>query len=239
MFTAAALVSSPPLLLPELAGAAAAETADLRAASIAVAGELGRLAAVWTVIGVGDTDTEVAAGVRGTFRGYGADVRVASGAAGEHGVADPTLPLATLTAGWLRGRAAPDAEFDTVVLSADTPPASCVDFGRRLRARLDADPRPRGVLVVADGAATLTAKAPGSFDDRAPAAQADLDRALRSGDVDHLAALDPVICTGLGIAGRPAWQALAALFGGPPARCRTDYQGAPYGVGYHVGMWLP
>lgn len=239
MFTAAALVSSPPLLIPELAGAAAAETADLRSAALAVARELGDLASTWTAIGVGATETEVPATARGTFRGYGVDVRVALGAGGEHGVADPTLPLPALVAGWLRGAAAPHVEIETVVLAPDTSPVYCAELGRRLRRQLDDDPEPRGVLVVADGANTLTPKAPGAFDDRAPDAQADLDRALDSGDVEHLAQLDPVGCADLGIAGRPAWQVLAGLFGGPPRRCRTDHQGAPYGVGYHVGMWLP
>ncbi|MFF0814085.1 hypothetical protein ACFYVR_02845 [Rhodococcus sp. NPDC003318] len=239
MFTAAALVSSPPLLIPELAGAAATETADMRSAALAVAAELAELAASWTAIGVGATEVEVPAASRGTFRGYGVDVRVALGAGGEHGVADPTLPLAALVAGWLRGAAAPRVEIETLILAADTSPVHCAELGARLRRRLDDDPEPHGVLVVADGATTLTPKAPGAFDDRAPEVQAELDRALDTGDVEHLAQLDPVACADLGIAGRPAWQVLAALFGGSPGTCRTDYQGAPYGVGYHVGLWLP
>lgn len=239
MFTAAALVSSPPLLIPDLAGAAAAETADLRSASLAVARELGELAPSWTAIGVGATEEHVPAASRGSFLGYGADVRVALGVGGENLVADPNLPLPALLAGWLRTEAAPFVEIDAVVLAPDTSPVYCAEYGARLRRILDEDPRPRGVLVVADGANTLTAKAPGAYDDRAPAVQADLDRALGAGDVDHLAQLDPVACADLGVAGRAAWQVLAALFGHPPRECRTDYQGAPYGVAYHVGMWLP
>lgn len=245
VFTAAALVSSPPLLIPELAGAAATETADLRAATLDVAGELAGLAPTWTAIGVGATEAEVPAAARGTFRGYGADVRVALGAAGEQGVADPNLPLAALIAGWLRGAVrsanpgAPGTEIETILVAPDTSPVYCAQLGARLRKQLDADPRPRAVLVVADGANTLTPKAPGAYDDRAPVAQAELDHALAEGDVEYLAQLDPVACADLGIAGRPAWQVLAALFGRTPRKCRTDYQGAPYGVGYHVGLWLP
>ncbi|SDC98916.1 hypothetical protein [Rhodococcus tukisamuensis] len=236
MFTAAALVSAPPLLIPELAGAAAAETADLRAASLAVAARLRELAPHWTVVGVGATEAELGPDTSGSFAGFGADVRVAlSPDAAASSRRD--LPLAVLVAGWLRAHAAPDAAAHAIVVAADTSPVYCAEVGARLRARLDAAAEPHGVLVVADGATTLTAKAPGAFDDRAPGAQAELDAALTAGDLEFLRQLDPVACADLGIEGRAAWQVLAGLFGDDAPRCRTDYQGAPYGVGYHVGTW--
>ncbi|MFD4183164.1 hypothetical protein [Rhodococcus sp. NPDC058514] len=238
MFTAAALVSSPPLLIPELAGSAAAETEELRLASTEVAARLGGLATHWTAIGVGRTECEIPATAAGTFRGFGADVRVALSDAAT-GAADPDLPLAALIAGWLRAAVPAETVVDAIIVAEDTSPVYCAELGARLRERLDADPQPHGVLLIADGARTLTAKAPGAFDDRAPAAQEELDRALDSGDAEYLAELDPVACLDIGIEGRAAWQVLAGLFGGPPSESRTHYRGAPYGVGYHVGMWLP
>ncbi|TQF66234.1 hypothetical protein FK531_17015 [Rhodococcus spelaei] len=238
MFTAAALVSSPPLLIPALAGAAAAETADLREASLAAALALGERAPDWTVIGVGPTESEVPADARGTFRGYGVDVRI-SMSAGVAAVADPDLPLAALIAGWLRAEASPWSSATAVIVAEDTSPVYCAELGARLRDTFDAESGPRGLLVVADGANTLTAKAPGAFDDRAPQAQRELDHALDVGDLEYLRQLDPVACRDLGIAGRAAWQVLAGVFGDDAPRCDTYYRGAPYGVGYHVGMWLP
>ncbi|MBP1158364.1 hypothetical protein ABIC28_001133 [Rhodococcus sp. PvR044] len=237
MFTAAALIPSPPLLIPELAGGAATETDELRLASKHVAARLGALATRWTAIGVGRTECEIPATAAGTFRGYGADVRVALSPAAAG--LDPELPLAALMAGWLRAAAPAETVVDAIIVAEDTSPVYCAELGARLRDRLEADPRPHGVLVVADGARTLTAKAPGSFDERAPEAQAELDRALDSGDAEYLAELDPVVCLDIGIEGRAAWQVLAGLFRGAPSECRTYYRGAPFGVGYHVGMWLP
>lgn len=243
MFTAAALVSSPPLLIPELSGAAAAETDDLRAASVAVAERLSRRASTWTIIGVGAVDARFGPDTAGTFAGFGVDVRVGLRSA-VRGAADPTLPLSLLVGGWLRAEAnghpeRGDLTADGIVLGGDTPPARCAARGVDLRRRLDSDPEPHGVLVVADGATTLTTKAPGGYDDRAPGVQLALDIALAEGDVDRIARLDPVLCAELGISGRAAWQMTAGLFGARPRECATEFQGAPYGVGYHVGMWLP
>ena len=98
---------------------------------------------------------------------------------------------------------------------------------------------PTGLLVVADGATTLDPKAPGAFDARAPEYQAAVDTALAQGDCAVIAGLDPDLSAVLGCAGRAAWQVLAAVFEPRPSRVTTDYADAPFGVGYHVGTWLP
>ena len=98
MFTAAALVSSPPLLVPELSGAAAVETAELRRASAAAAGRLAELTRHWTIVGVGAADARYGPDTVGTFAGFGVDVRVAL-RAGAGGPADPSLPLPLLVGG--------------------------------------------------------------------------------------------------------------------------------------------
>jgi hypothetical protein len=90
-----------------------------------------------------------------------------------------------------------------------------------------------GVLVVADGAHTLTPGAPGGHDPSSVAVQADLDDALTVGDVAALAELPD------SVTGRVAWWALAGLVGAGPRSAKELYRGAPFGVGYFVGVWLP
>ncbi|QZS55846.1 class III extradiol dioxygenase subunit B-like domain-containing protein [Rhodococcus opacus] len=238
MFTAAILVPSPPLLVPELTGAAAAETAPLRDAVQTAAKALSALATEWVAVGAAPAAVEVRSDAQGTYRGYGVDVRVAL-RPGPAGDPDPDLPLAALTAGWIRGTCAPDAVVDARILAADLSPHQCAEYGAELRTLLDRDPEPRGLVIVADGANTLTAKAPGAFDPRAEGVQARIDAALDTGDRDALLALEPAECDSLGIGGRVPWQVLAGVFDAPPASCRTLYSAAPYGVGYHVGEWRP
>lgn len=287
VFRVASLVPSPPVLVPELGGAAGAaasgEVAGLRAAVLGAGEALASRATHWIVVGV---DAEVtsefvpvgvssgheveAAGpgpVRafgqetvGSFRGFGVDVRVglagaadrdtsklsANGAGatpGENGepLADPNLPLPVLIGGWLRAAVAPQATAEARILFADATPADCLEYGRRLRAELDARPEACGVLVVADGAATLSLAAPRYFDERAQEVQDGIERALSAGDRQALAALDAGLCAELAVGGRAAYQVLAGLFAADAAgpRVETRYAAAPFGVGYHVGVWRP
>ena len=241
VFTAAALVPSPPVIVPELNGARSTETEPLRASAVVAARRLGSLATRWTVVGVGDTEQTLSADSVGTFRGFGVDVRVGlSERAG--GEPDPWMPLAALIAGWLREQVAHSIEIEARILAADTSPVYCAGLGAELRRDFDASSEPHGLLVVADGAATLTAKAPGSYDERSLEFQDDLTAALRNGDCAALEQLDPVVCLELGVAGRAAYQVLAGVFdNGTDGRpeCTTLYADAPFGVGYHVGFWMP
>ncbi len=242
VFSVAALVPSPPILVPELCGAAC-ETdgpARLRAAALTAVGALAGLRE-WTAIGVGAADQVLGPDALGTFRGFGADVRAGLSARALGATPDPELPLPALITGWLRGVVAPDATVTVRIIAADTEAARCASIGSALRAELDRAPEPSGVLVLGDGAATLSLKAPGYLDERAAAAQAALDRALAIGDLDALATLDPVLCDELMLSGRAAYQVLAGLFAAdvrPPA-IETLYQDAPFGVGYDVAVWRP
>lgn len=226
MLAAIALTPSAPVLVPELAGSAAAEVAEFRAAAVAAAATL---PSRWIAVGVGAEDGVISAGTRGSFGGYGVDVPVAlSPDAGPDIVA---LPLCALFAGWLRGQANPAASVEVRVCPAGLDPHQAVARGRALRREIDADPDPIGVLVVADGAITLTPPAPGGYDPGAEAVQRALDDALAQGDLDELARLPK------GIAGRVAYQVLAGLAEPGPAAATELLRGAPYGVGYFVGAW--
>lgn len=229
MLSAIALIPCAPVMVPELAGDAASELRDLRDAVLRAAAALPDR---WVVVGVGPDDDAVGSGAVGTFGGYGADVRVALSA---NGVGEPRpLPLCALIAGWVRGRAAPQASAEVRVYGAGNGFEAAMAHGRALRSEIDAAAEPIGVLVVADGANTLTPPAPGGYDPESVPAQEALDQALAIGDVVPLAGLPE------SVVGRVAYQVLAGLSGSsPPSSAREWYRGAPYGVGYFVGVWMP
>ena len=225
MLSAIAIVPSAPVMVPELASAAAAELADLREAVFAAAGSL---PSRWIAIGVGPTDQVIGPVRAGTFAGYGVDVPVAlSQDATEVG----ELPLCALVTGWLRGQVDPSASAEVHVLPGDLSDGSALDRGRGLRAEIDDAGDPVGVLVVADGLHTLTPPAPGGYDPDSISVQEALDEALAGGDVEALARVPRAVV------GRVAYQALAGF--GAPRSAKELYRGAPYGVGYFAGVWHP
>lgn len=224
MLAAIALSPSAPVLVPELAGAAT-EIGPFRAAAVEAAGALPDQ---WIAIGVGPAE-QVFTGVRGSFAGYGVDVPVALCPPPCPGFAD--LPLCALIAGWLRAQANPDATVAVRVHAADLDSGEAVARGRTLRDEIDRIEGPVGVLVVADGATTLTESAPGGFDPHDSVVQAALDDALSNGDAAALAGLPA------GIEGRVAYQVLAGLAVPGPVSARELARGAPYGVGYFAGVW--
>lgn len=228
VLTAIAMTPPAPVLVPELAGAAAAEVADFRQAAVAAAATLPNR---WIAVGVGPADLEVEPETSGSFGGYGADVAIALSPAAPAQVVP--LPLPALFAGWLRGQANPAARVQVRVYSSDLDRAGAQARGRELRAEIDAAGEPVGVLVLADGANTLTASAPGGYDPDAQPLQAALDDALAAGDSGALARLPDD-----GIVGGVAYQVLAGLAPHPAAATEL-IRGAPYGVGYFVGTWTP
>lgn len=211
---------SAPVLVPELAGAAV-EAAELRVAALEAATYLPKR---WIAFGAGP-DAVYGPGSAGSFGGFGADVAVQLSPDAAESL---DLPLPALVAGWVRGQISPGAEV-TVHCWAD--PGTALDAGRRVRARIDDAAEPVGVLVLADGANTLTPTAPGGHHPADVESQRVLDEALAGGDVGALTGLPaPVI-------GRAAYAALAGLAGAEPCAVTELYRAAPYGVGYFVGVW--
>jgi hypothetical protein len=119
------------------------------------------------------------------------------------------------------------------VYRSDHDADTAVALGRRLGAELDKSGDPVGVLIVADGANTLTPAAPGGYDPGNADAQLALDDALASGDAAALTRLPGQIL------GRVAFQVLAGLAEPGPRTAKELYRGAPYGVGYFAGVWQP
>jgi hypothetical protein len=234
VLSAIAIIPSAPVLVPELAGAATAEMADLTAAVLAAAA---LLPPRWVAVGTGRADAVLGPdgpNSRGTFAGFGADVPVRLSPRIDDG-AEPQVdfPVCALLAAWVRGQARPEASVQVRVYRDDHDADTALARGRQLRAEIDQEPDPIGVLVVADGANTLTPAAPGGYHPGNADAQVVLDDALANGDVAALAPLPPQIL------GRVAFQVLAGLTEPGPRSAKELYRGAPYGVGYFAGAWQP
>jgi hypothetical protein len=228
VLSAIAIVPSAPVMVGELASGAAAELTDLRDA---VFGAAATLPARWIAVGLGCTDSVVGSRLSGTFAGYGADVPITLSPR----LADaPTeLPLCALVTGWARGQVKPNANAEVRVYADDLGVDAALDRGRRLRAEIDVAADPVGVLVVADGVNTLTQSAPGGYDPDSIPVQTALDDALAAGDTVALTRLPDTIVA------RVAYQVLAGLADPGPRSAEELYRGAPYGVGYFVGVWNP
>ncbi|MFD5144861.1 hypothetical protein [Streptomyces sp. NPDC058401] len=234
MLVAAAVCPAPPMLLPELATGAAAELGPARTAC---SDALSVLAAsrpdLLVVVGASDPDHHGAypQGARGTFRGFGAgaDVRLGEGEEGPR-----LLPTPLAVGAWLLGRAgwgAAPLEGFGVAGPLDT--GRCLEAGRELAAR---EARV-ALLVMGDGSACRSLKAPGYLDERAAAFDTEAARALGAADLPALAALDAELAAELQAAGRAPWQVLAGAAEGAGLEGRLLYEDAPYGVGYFVAAW--
>jgi hypothetical protein len=151
---------------------------------------------------------------------------------------------AAATPGWLEGE--PDlSPYGVLVPQPPDPLPLSLSVGRtllgdrphRLWGVPSGDlPGADSLLVVGDGTARRTEKAPGHFDPRAEAFDAAVAAALTAGDPAGLAGLDETLAVELWATGVHAWQWVSQRVPGP---WRGDllYADAPYGVGYFVAGW--
>ncbi|MFH9728007.1 class III extradiol dioxygenase subunit B-like domain-containing protein [Streptomyces sp. NPDC017254] len=255
MLVAAAVCPSPPLLVPQVATGAAPE---LDAARAACADAVGLLAAARPdrlyVVGPAPEGAHgvYPAGTAGSFAGFGVDLSVhlgegpagdgsghpadgrpAGGAEGRPAEGRP-LPVSLSVAAWLLGRAGwADAPIEGLGVDEAATPDVCAGLGRGL-----ADSAGRvALLVMGDGSACRTVKAPGYLDERAAGFDAEAARALGTADVTALLALEAETAYELKVAGRAPWQVLAGAAEGAGLDGRLLFEDAPYGVGYFVAAW--
>ena len=230
VLAAAAVCPHPPLLVPEAAAGAAAEMDDVRAACDAAVGVLAAARQDLIVVVGGaapeEKDDEFGPGAAGSLGGFGVDWATGDG--------EPVLPLSLTIGRWLLERG---GLLDTRVLLRavpfDAPTAACLALGEDL-----ARCAPRvAVLVMGDGSARRSTKAPGYLDPRAQRYDADVAAALASADSARLARLDPALSAELMVAGRASWQVLAGAAAGGRFRGQLHRVAAPYGVGYLVASW--
>jgi hypothetical protein len=113
------------------------------------------------------------------------------------------------------------------------PAAACLRLGAGLRTISDRV----GLLVMADGSACRSLRAPGYLDPRAAAFDAVIADAVRSGDLAPLRAMDSDLARELLVADRPGWQVLAGAMPGRAPGTEILYEADPFGVFYLVA-WL-
>ncbi|SCK49800.1 class III extradiol dioxygenase subunit B-like domain-containing protein [Streptomyces sp. WMMB 322] len=237
MLVAAATCPSPPLLVPEVAGGAAHEMDAARAACDEALGALAEARPDRLVV-VGPAEQSARGthpqGARGSFRGFGVDMEVSLGKGEPPADARP-LPSSLAVGAWLLDREGwTAAPVEGLGVGEPLSRVRCEETGRQLAAGTERV----ALLVMGDGTNCRTVKAPGYFDERATAFDAEAARALGTADADALLALDEELAYELNAAGRSCWQVLAGAAGGGSAlRGRLLYDEAPYGVGYFVTSW--
>jgi len=203
----------PPLLLTGSTGRPVAEVEQLRAACSAAIGEL---------LAAGPSRIVLVGGARPGEQDTPLSIEVGRQLLAE---ADCRLPVEQLT------------------IAADSAPADCLAAGRALAESAgpaaSAESAGVGLLVMGDGSARRTLKAPGYLDERAAPFDAAVEECLASGRLAKLAELDAELAADLLVAGRAAWQVLAGALGEAAGSSTLHYGGDPFGVWYPVFSWLP
>lgn len=206
----AALCPPAPALVPVIGVGAEAELGEVRAHCDAAVKRLVAASSgrIGVVAGTGSKVRDERSG--GTLRGYGVDVR----AGGERFELGPEHTLGA----WLLDRAGHAGPRAYLGAAADL--SAC-----------DA------VLMLADGTIRRTPRAPGAFDPRAAAFDAEIADLLASGGAPGLTRLDGQRAEALGCAGLPVLAALGAAAAQASVRAELLYDDAPLGVGYWVAVW--
>ncbi len=172
-----------------------------------------------------------AVGTREWDPGSHLDLSVFAPALGSTG--DPALPPSLGLGALLLDQAGYSGHRLLQAVAEDEPAASCAELG----AVISGSAERVGLLVMGDGSARRSPQAPGYFDERAAAFDAETEQALRQGDLDALLAISPALAQELMANGRPAWQVLAGAM--RPQTPATDilYRDAPFGVAYVVAFF--
>ena len=227
MISAVAFCPHPPLLVPEVARAAAPELDDLRAACRAAISRAATANRPIVLLGSAEVPAAYDARARGSFAGYGVNLEVGLGTAAADGPLELPLPL-TVGAWLLCDALGPDNGAVAFSVTGEVPPQV---------AGLATGPDDVALVVLGDGSARRTLKAPGYLDERAEPFDAELVAALRGGRPEALAGLDPLLGADLLAAGVPVWRTVGVLLAGTRWDAELLYDAAPYGVEYAVAVW--
>ena len=226
MITTAALCPAPPLLARELTGADPVVPELRRACRDVVAGLLRGAPDLIAVVGVAGESRAWDSGARLDVSAYAPAIgppRI--GMAVKAG-----LPLPLGLGARLLDEAGYAGRRELHSVSEHEKAAACAAIGARIA---DAGMRV-ALLVMADGSARRGIKAPGYLDERSIPFDAEVERAIRAGDMAALLALDAVLGRELMATGRPAWQVLAGAMNGQRPASEIRYCDDPFGVAYLV-----
>ena len=214
-----AFVPATPLLVPQIAQGAAHELAHLRQASLDAVTQLVQSGADQLVVVATAPVTGPATG-EPDWSGFGV------GTAPTGQVLSPSLSIGH----WLLDHVGAQADL-YIGVSPLAASAECAVLGKSLVGE-----QSLAVLVVGDGSACRSDKAPGSLDPRAQEFDAEVIEALRLGDSARLSRLDSDVATELQVDGRAPWQVVAAMVDAPMAS-QVVASDDPYGVLYVVAPW--
>src|SRR5271166_1415800 len=142
----------------------------------------------------------------------------------------PGLPLALGLGALLLDRAGYSGPRVLQAVGEHEPAIRCTELGEKL----STSAARAALLVMGDGSARRSLTAPGHLDERAAPFDAQVERALREGDLVALAAVDTALARELMATGRPAWQVLAGAMGAGKPLTEVLYADAPFGVAYFV-----
>jgi len=241
---AAALCPSPPLLCPQLTGRGPV-LPELRAACAEVVRRLlGQDPDVVVVVGSGAATSTWGAGSRLDLSAFAP--AIAQGGTGGVPLAPGTggVPLAAGTGGvplalglgaMLLDQAGYRGPRHLQAVGQDEPADGCAKLG----AELAGSGARTALLVMGDGSARRTLKAPGYLDPRAAGFDSGVERAIRAGDLAALLELDQALARDLMATGRPAWQVLAGAVPAPAPATEVLYCDDPFGVAYLVAYLHP
>jgi hypothetical protein len=212
---AAAVLPHPPLLVPELAGAAAPELDPLRAACREALSTVVAAADLTILIGDGPVWAIPAPAAPGSFQPYGADVDVTLPTLADldlPGLPPPArltdLPLSlAVAAQLLNDLDSPPARLFAAAVPRSLGPRAAATIGQTL-----AGAARFGLVVMADLSACRSDRAPGGFRPEAANFDTWVADAFRTGTPQSLLALDPIESTNLLVAGRVPLQVLAGAF---------------------------
>jgi hypothetical protein len=224
MITAAALCPAPPLLARELTGLDPVAPELREACREAVAALVASAPALIAVVGVGPQTRDWDEDARLDLRAYAPGVPAGL----DSGAAAP-LPLSLGLGARLLDQAGYAGARLLCSVREDDAPQDCADLGAKLAAAESV-----ALLVMADGGARRGLKAPGYLDDRCAPFDEGVEASIRSGDLEALMALDPVLARELMATGRAAWQVLAGAWRPARPACTIRYSGDPFGVAYLV-----
>lgn len=229
MITAAALCPAPPLLARELTGADPVVPELREACHQAAAALVASQPDVVAVVGAAGKTMGWDPGGRLDLALYAPMLGAALLGAAQP-AAGPPVPLPLGLGAALLDQAGYAGRRVLQSVSPDEPPAQCAELGADLAGLAGRV----ALLVMADGSARRGRRAPGHLDERSAPFDAEVERAVREGDVGALLAVDPVLARDLMATGRPAWQVLAGALAGTRPTTQIRYADDPFGVAYLV-----
>lgn len=211
MISYAVLLPHPPLLIPGATGRPVAEVEELREAALKAL----------RPIADGVADRVVLVGADPASRDASPD--------------EDRLPLSLQVGRALLNQA--EVPPGVVALRAISPGRHAGEYAT-IGETLAEVPQRIALVVMGDGSARRRPTSPGYVDHRAVPFDAQVEKALLSGDAAAVSALDPTLAADLLAGGWPAWQVLAGAL--PSLGSGTvHYSGDPFGVQYLVASWEP